>query len=49
LIDKVVMLFQIDYPDIDQGRRTQNSPLMEHQQHRPINIMFDDAVSSETL
>ncbi|XP_066148648.1 rap guanine nucleotide exchange factor 6 isoform X3 [Euwallacea fornicatus] len=33
----------IDYPDVDQGRRAQNSPLMEHQQHRPINIMFDDA------
>lgn len=42
---KCFCLFQIDYPDIDQGRRVQNSPLMEHQQHRPISIMFDDAVS----
>ncbi|XP_048525291.1 rap guanine nucleotide exchange factor 6 isoform X5 [Dendroctonus ponderosae] len=33
----------IDYPDIDQARRVENSPLMEHQQqHRPISIMFDD-------
>ncbi|XP_076264894.1 PDZ domain-containing guanine nucleotide exchange factor isoform X9 [Rhynchophorus ferrugineus] len=33
----------IDYPDIDQGRRIQSSPLMEHRAHRPISIMFDDS------
>ncbi|CAG9864686.1 unnamed protein product [Phyllotreta striolata] len=32
----------IDYPDIEQ-RRLQNSPLMDHPQHRSINIMFEDA------
>lgn len=37
-------LLQIDYPDIEQ-RRLQNSPLMDHPQHRSINIMFEDAVS----
>ncbi|KAF7274030.1 hypothetical protein GWI33_013284, partial [Rhynchophorus ferrugineus] len=34
---------EIDYPDIDQGRRIQSSPLMEHRAHRPISIMFDDS------
>ncbi|XP_074028219.1 PDZ domain-containing guanine nucleotide exchange factor isoform X4 [Leptinotarsa decemlineata] len=33
----------IDYPDIEQTRRVQNSPLMDHPQHRSINIMFEDA------
>ncbi|XP_049818737.1 rap guanine nucleotide exchange factor 6 isoform X4 [Aethina tumida] len=33
----------IDYPEIDQNRRIQNSPLMDHSQHRPMTIMFDDA------
>ncbi|XP_023310109.1 rap guanine nucleotide exchange factor 6 isoform X3 [Anoplophora glabripennis] len=33
----------IDYPDIEQNRRVQNSPLMDHSQHRSINIMFEDA------
>ncbi|XP_056630523.1 rap guanine nucleotide exchange factor 2 isoform X4 [Diorhabda sublineata] len=32
----------IDYPDIE-PRRIQNSPLMDHPQHRSINIMFEDA------
>ncbi|XP_063910805.1 rap guanine nucleotide exchange factor 6 isoform X7 [Zophobas morio] len=31
----------IDYPDIEQSRRVQNSPLMDHPQHRNINIMLD--------
>ncbi|CAH0545985.1 unnamed protein product [Brassicogethes aeneus] len=39
----------IDYPDIEQSRRLQNSPLMDHQQHRPINIMFDDAYMANQL
>ncbi|KAJ8915860.1 hypothetical protein NQ315_004674, partial [Exocentrus adspersus] len=34
---------EIDYPDIEQNRRIQNSPLMDHTQHRSINIMFEDA------
>nr|XP_023024047.1 rap guanine nucleotide exchange factor 2 isoform X6 [Leptinotarsa decemlineata] len=34
---------QIDYPDIEQTRRVQNSPIMDHPQHRSINIMFEDA------
>nr|XP_023024044.1 rap guanine nucleotide exchange factor 2 isoform X4 [Leptinotarsa decemlineata]XP_023024046.1 rap guanine nucleotide exchange factor 2 isoform X5 [Leptinotarsa decemlineata] len=33
----------IDYPDIEQTRRVQNSPIMDHPQHRSINIMFEDA------
>ncbi|KAG5898058.1 hypothetical protein JTB14_001764 [Gonioctena quinquepunctata] len=32
----------IDYPDVEQNRRAQNSPLMDHPQHRSINIMFED-------
>ncbi|XP_064216044.1 rap guanine nucleotide exchange factor 6 isoform X4 [Tribolium castaneum] len=31
----------IDYPDIEQSRRVQNSPLMDHPQHRNINMMLD--------
>ncbi|XP_050515980.1 rap guanine nucleotide exchange factor 6-like isoform X2 [Diabrotica virgifera virgifera] len=31
----------IDYPDIE-PRRIQNSPLMDHPQHRSMNIMFVD-------
>lgn len=42
---QAVFLFQIDYPDIEQSRRVQNSPLMDHPQHRGINIMLDQAVS----
>ncbi|KAJ8976255.1 hypothetical protein NQ317_001889 [Molorchus minor] len=34
---------EIDYPDLEQNRRAQNSPLMDHPQHRSINIMFEDA------
>nr|XP_023024043.1 rap guanine nucleotide exchange factor 2 isoform X3 [Leptinotarsa decemlineata] len=34
---------KIDYPDIEQTRRVQNSPIMDHPQHRSINIMFEDA------
>ncbi|RZC37158.1 rap guanine nucleotide exchange factor 2, partial [Asbolus verrucosus] len=36
-------LESIDYPDIEQSRRVQNSPLMDHPQHRNINIMLDHA------
>ncbi|XP_060519401.1 rap guanine nucleotide exchange factor 6 isoform X2 [Cylas formicarius] len=31
----------IDYPDLEQTRRLPNA--MDHPQHRPISIMFDDA------
>ncbi|XP_068904541.1 rap guanine nucleotide exchange factor 6 isoform X9 [Tenebrio molitor] len=39
----------IDYPDIEQSRRVQNSPLMDHPQHRGINIMLDQAYAQNMM
>ncbi|KAF2898675.1 hypothetical protein ILUMI_07500 [Ignelater luminosus] len=33
---------EIDYPDIEQNHRLQQSPIMDHSQFRTTNIMFDD-------
>jgi hypothetical protein len=46
---QAVFLFQIDYPDIEQSRRVQNSPLMDHPQHRGINIMLDQAYAQNMM